>query len=225
MNKSETNEMADKHLDELLKAADPVVAPNSLNISEDLPRRVRGLYRRRRRRRRIAGVAFSVATTAAVVLFVLVSINKRSTPTTVALPATETLETIKHTAPNAMAIVPKKDAEPNSTVAANVELAQFRERIHELRTALKRSRRQAEYRRRLAKLRRGGKPPDPTVLARSELEKTAYLLVSRAAREEVSRRPGNGSTVAYQKAIDLFPDTTWAKIAQHRLDNPLDNTN
>ena len=213
MDKTITNNTADERLEALLAAADPATSPDEIcGCREDLSGRVTNLRRRRRKKRRMAVAALSLASAAAV-SFVLLRAERQPAPLQVAAPNLK---------------IPEKTqtaAAETAAVDAKAELAQLRNDIRELREAIKHSRRQAEYRRRLAELRRRARRPDPWVLAQTQLEKTAYILVARAAREETSGRPGDDPAATYRKAIELFPGTTWAKVAQNRLDKHLHKTN
>lgn len=225
MNKPTIDNMADngsdKRLDALLVAADPATGPDmTCDGQDDLSRRVMSLQRSRRNKRRIAGTALTLVSAVAAA-FVLLSLDNRPTPKTASGPAVEKLNGTEHTATDVADIDP---LESTPAIDPKAELAQIYKDIRQLRETLRHSRRQAQYRRRLAELRRRVGRPDPFVLAQIQLEKAAYILVARAAREETLGLPDSDSTATYQKAIELFPSTTWAKVAQNRLDNPLRKT-
>ncbi len=213
MNKTITDNTADEHIEALLAAADPAADPDeTCGCREDLSGRVTSLRRRRRKKRRMAVAALSLASAAAV-SFALFWADMQPAPLQVAAPNLETPDE-----------TPNAAADP-AAIDIKAELAQLRNEIRELREVIKRQRQQSEYRRRLAELRRRARRPDPWVMAQTQLEKTAYILVARAAREETSGRPGDDPAATYRKAIELFPGTTWAKVAQNRLDKHLQNTN
>ncbi len=216
MSKLLTDNTIDERLDGLLAAADPVANVDlQCGSSDDLVRRLSSLRSHRRSRRRVLGGGVAIAT-AAVVSFVLVSINKQSTPIQMATPNIESPQPAQTASAGPVAV--------NDAISAKTELARLRGDIRQLRRAIKQPGRQAKYRSRLAAMRRRVARPDPLVTAQRQIEKTAYILVARAAHEEVVAQAGNDPSAIYKKAIELFPGTTWAKVAQNRLDNPLKKT-
>ena len=218
INNTTTGNTADERLDALLAAADPAGGGNATcGCCEDLPRRVMDLCRTRRRKRRVVGAVLCTASAVAV-SFVLISHAMRSAPTSPVIDIPQSPSITKIDAP-----------EPTPTILstsfpatdAKAELAQLRKDLSQLHEAIKRSRQQSEYRRRLAIYRKLTEQPDPFITAQSQIEQAAFILVSRAEREAASGRPDNEAATAYRKAAELFPGTVWGKVAQDRLDGIL----
>ncbi len=209
--------MDNQRLEELLTAAGRD-ADSPIEPAPELAGRVVRLHARRRRVRRTAAGGAVAAILVAAALTAHYYGRNASSPHPVERPMAGN--------PNDQQSQPPEPNVPEPNVPEpNVE-----DEIERLRAEVRRLRAEAEQREalvaelldrqrvgdRLDELQRELDGPDPAELARMEFEKAAFLMVDHAGRPSPSAddeyRAGE-----YRRAIELFPNTHWARVAQERL--------
>lgn len=203
--------MQTDQLEKLLReAARGEVAPD---VPGDLAERVRRLSGRRRRRRRVLGGAAACVLVAVVGLWASPAWNRQ-----IARDAADDLaaEAVEPTVEPTVAPDPQLTAE---MAALHERLSRLSDEVAELQAQLDAEAEQRRADRRLAALRRKLATPDSHVLAQGELAKAAFLLVHRAEQYEKRNRMAEARR-EYDRVVQLFPETTWAKTAQSRLEQP-----
>jgi len=202
--------MQTDQLEQLLReAARGEVAPD---VPGDLAERVRRLSGRRRRRRWVLGGAAACVLVAVVGLWASPAWNRQAARNAAHDVAVEAVEPAVAPDPRLMA----------EMAALRERLARLGDEVAQLQAQLDAEAEQRRADQRLAALRRKLATPDSHVLAQGELAKAAFLLVHRAEQYEKRNRTAEARR-EYEQVVQLFPETTWAKTAQTRLEQPPQN--
>lgn len=195
--------MNDSTLDNLLRDAGRSAAspPGSTG---DLADRVRRLHRRRQRRRRVGGGLSVVVLLAAAtwpVQFYHADVESGQPVQLIGehnQPETESLEA--------------------EVARLKAEVVQLRAAAEQQEAALRDVLARQEAEKRLAAWRRERAKPDPAIIARGEMEKTAFLLVDWADGRRAQGANLDELAAAYRQVDELFPDTPSGGTARQRLD-------
>ncbi|HBO45285.1 MAG TPA: hypothetical protein DD670_15430 [Planctomycetaceae bacterium] len=202
--------MQTDQLEQLLREA--ARGDASPDVPGDLAERVRRLAGRRRRRRRVLGGAAACVLVAVVGLWASPAWNRQVAREAADDLAAEAVEPAVAPDPQLMA----------EMAALRERLARLSDEVAELQAQLDAEAEQRRADRRLAALRSKLATPDSHVLAQGELAKAAFLLVHRAEQYEKRNRTAEARR-EYDRVVQLFPETTWAKTAQTRLEQPPQN--
>jgi len=188
--------MSGDPLKQLLQQAD-ALAGGPPEMPGDLAQRVRTLAARRRR----VQVGFSAA--AAIVLAVGMTL----------------LWLQASTAPQLANELQVADAEPPQPDFAEIkaELERLRRQAETRLAVIHRTQEILEEMKRFEELKKQPPLPDAVANARREVDKAAYVLVSRADRMCRELDLCDSAAVKYRRVVDLFPDSRWATVARQRL--------
>ncbi len=186
-------DMNDDRLEALLRAAGESAAPPREPLP-GLAERVRGLQARRARNRKVAGGA------AAVVLLGM------------AVYGALTLDGLRGARDPQVADGLKSAPDPE---AIKAELARLEAEVRQRQQAVRNMAEADAARAALGRVQPEQDSPSPTELVRIEHEKTAFLLVDRA--EQLGTRAQSAAAAEYRRALELFPNTEAARVAEERL--------
>jgi len=210
--------MNDMRLEQLLRqSADTDPAPA---VPEDLADRVRRLGRSRRRRHRVlagSAVVLTLIITAGIWPLAGRTSQVADTPgASGGLPAAAYTRAPIISGPMAPVNGKATTSASAEVLALQAQIDQLRRQVARLEARIKEEEARRRLERRVAALRRELRKPDPRDLAMAEIEKTAFLGVHRAEACEKRNRTGEARK-QYQQVVRLFPNTSWAKVAQARL--------
>jgi len=206
--------MNNERLEQLLRqSADTDPAPA---VPEDLADRVRRLGRSRRRRHRVLAGSAVVLT-----LIITAGIWPLAGRTTgrVGIAHQDTVQdstSADDPGPPLRYGPATQDIDDTEVLALQAQIDQLSRQVARLEARIKEEEAHRRLRQRLAALRRELRKPDPRDLAMAEIEKTAFLGVHRAEACEKRNRTGEARK-QYQQVVHLFPNTSWAQVAQARL--------
>lgn len=97
------------------------------------------------------------------------------------------------------------------------DIAQLRAEIIATLALTKELADQQAQQRRLIELRRTLSQPDPVEQVRQQVDKAAFIIVYQADRMYRELNLSESAVDSYKQAIELFPDSRWAKVARDRL--------
>ena len=185
--------MDEHRIEELLRGAD-AAAETPQDMPAELPGEIRRLAQRRRHARAIRRTAIVVIGLAALAGGVLYTLPTR----------------------------PERDGPPQ--VASHLDDAALQAEIRRLdleaetRMAIVDHMLRIERRqKRLSSLQRQLDRPDPQEQLHAQVERVAYILISQADRLDREEKSPHEAVEYYRRIVKLFPETRWARVAAHRL--------